>query len=126
MALGLILVAATAAAQADDRIFADGFEPCCRIGGVVSGLSGGGLVLQLTAVSVNEDKPIAGNGIYDFVSSVPTGTAYALSVKTQPTGQTCSLTISGGTMGLSNIDNADVICVGNLNWNSGTWGQNWN
>jgi hypothetical protein len=117
---------ATAATQ--ERIFANGFDPCCRIGGTVSGLAGTGLVLHLAAGSTAEDKPIAANGVYDFAASVAPGTAYTLSVKTQPSGQACTLSIGSGTMGSTDIDNANVACanVSKLMWDSGTWGQNWN
>jgi hypothetical protein len=120
------LAAAPMRASATERIFANGFDPCCRIGGTVSALAGNGLVLHLAAGAIAEDKSIHGNGLYDFSASVPPGTAYALSVKTQPTGQTCALAITSGSMGSSDIDNADVACTGNLQWDSGHWGQDWN
>jgi hypothetical protein len=113
-------------AASPERIFANGFDPCCRIGGTVSGLSGAGLVLHLGFGAIAEDKPIAGNGLYGFAASVPPGTAYTLGVKTQPAGQTCALAVAGGSMGSGDIDNADVTCTGNLKWDSGTWGQDWN
>jgi hypothetical protein len=121
-----LLLASSAAANAGDRIFADGFEACCRIGGTVYGLSGNGLVLHLSAGVVNENRPIASNGVYDFQSTVPPGTAFTLSIGTQPNAQVCSYTLSGGTMGNASITNADLVCGGNLIWNSGNWGQNWN
>jgi hypothetical protein len=124
----IALPARPAAAATQDRIFANGFDPCCRIGGTVSGLAGTGLVLHLAAGSIAEDKAIAGNGLYDFAASVPPGTAYALSIKTQPSGQTCTLGITGGTMGSADVANADVACANTpkLIWDSGTWGQDWN
>ena len=126
LVLALTLTAAQAA-TADDRIFADGMEPCCRIGGTVSGLSnGGGATLHLSAGAIAESKSVAGNGLYDFRSSVSPNTGYTLSLTMQPIGQTCSFTISTGTMGSTNISDADVICTTNLVWDSGTWGQNWN
>ncbi|MGB8636453.1 MAG: hypothetical protein WCD66_05540 [Rhodanobacteraceae bacterium] len=124
--IALLALPLAAQAATGDRIFEDGFDPCCSIGGTVSGLSGSGLVLHLHAGSIDEDKPIAANGLYRFAASVPTGTTYSLTVGTQPAGQTCSFTISGGNMGTSNIDNADLTCSGNLQWDSGTWGQDWN
>jgi hypothetical protein len=120
------LMTALPAVAGGDRLFADGFEPCCRIGGTVSGLADGGLVLHLAAGDIAEDRPVSANGIYDFTASVPPGTHYALAVATQPDAQTCRLSIDGGTMGGSAIDNADVVCTGNLEWDGGTWGQDWN
>jgi hypothetical protein len=113
-------------AASPQRIFANGFDPCCRIGGTVSGLGGMGLVLHLVFGSTAEDRPIAANGLYGFSASVPPGTAYTLGVKIQPAGQTCALAVTGGSMVNSDIDNADVTCTGNLKWDSGTWGQDWN
>lgn len=122
-----LLLAQSVNAAPPDRIFADGFEPCCRIGGTVSGLAAAGLVLHLDADTIHADKPVAGNGLYGFfAAAVPPGTAYSLSISAQPSGQTCAFTISAGTMGNSTIENADVICTGNLSWDSGNWGSNWN
>lgn len=121
------LLASTQPARAGgDRIFADGFDPCCQIGGTLTGLSGSGLVLHLDAGAVHEDKAIASNGLYQFAASVPTGTSYSLSFSSQPSGQTCSFSITGGTMGSSDIGNADVVCGGNLRWDQGNWGEPWN
>lgn len=52
----------SAAAGSPDHIFADGFDPCCQIGGTVSGLSSSGLVLHLSATAISEDHAISGNG----------------------------------------------------------------
>ena len=132
-ALALIWLASSlrmgaTASAASDRIFENGFDPCCKLGGTVSGLTGSGLVLHLHAGSIDEDKPIANNGLYQFAASVPNGTAFTLSVNTQPSGQTCTPTIASGTMGTSPIDNADIGCASgtHLIWDSGTWGQDWN
>jgi len=101
-----------AVAPAGDRIFIDGFEPCCKIGGTVSGVSGFALLLHLHAGSIDEEKAISKDGLYQFENSVPGGTAYTLGVEPpQPQGFVCAFTISGGTMGSSNIDSADVDCV---------------
>ncbi|MGH6682614.1 MAG: hypothetical protein ACRECA_01595 [Pseudolabrys sp.] len=131
LALTLIGAAWSAPSRANsattDRIFADGFENCCRLGGTVAGLSGSGLVLHLAAGSIAEDKPIGGSGLYNFIHPVPPGVVYTLSIKTQPNGQTCSLQTTGGTMGTTPFDNADVSCGGNLIWDRGSWDSgNWN
>ncbi|MDN5923890.1 MAG: hypothetical protein L0H70_02695 [Xanthomonadales bacterium] len=123
----LLLAATSARAAGSDRIFADGFDGCCRIGGTVAGLTGSELVLQLAAGAIAEDRAISGNGLYDFSAAVPSGTSYTLSVTIQPSGQTCTLAITGGTVS-GNVDNADVSCGANtkLTWDSGHWGQDWN
>jgi hypothetical protein len=114
-------------AAASERIFVNGFDPCCRIGGMVSGLSENGLVLHLASSGIAEDRPIASYGVYDFTKSVAPGKAYTLSVKTQPTGQTCALAKTTGTMGNSDVVDANVTCTGGnkLLWDIGTWGQDW-
>ncbi len=117
---GLWLTAASAANS--DRIFANGFDPCCQIGGTVSGLSGSGLVLHLAAGAIVEDHAIHQNGLYDFSASVPPSTAWTVTVKTQPPAQICQLSNTSGTMGSSNVDNVDVSCGSNaLIWDDGSW-----
>lgn len=117
----------SAAAGSPDHIFADGFDPCCQIGGTVSGLSSSGLVLHLSATAISEDHAISGNGPYDFAASVSTGTSWTVSVQAQPSGQTCQVTNASGTMGSSTVDSVDVTCGSNTliwdqgNWDSGTW-----
>ncbi|HET8898548.1 MAG TPA: hypothetical protein VFN09_07265 [Rhodanobacteraceae bacterium] len=124
-ALVLLGMASVHAAE-PERIFANGFDPCCRLGGTVLGLAGTGLVLHLAAGTIAEDKAIVGDGLYDFVASVPPSTPFTLAVTTQPAGQTCAVAIAAGSMGTTDITNADVSCAVNLQWDSGTWGQDWN
>lgn len=108
-----------------ERIFANGFEPCCQIGGTVSGLVGSGLVLQLDAGASSEGRPIVGNGLYRFAANVAPGTAYSIGITGQPDSQTCTLSISGGSMGSADVENANVACGGNLIWDQGNWGEPW-
>lgn len=125
--LGLGLFAGSDAQAGSDRIFANGFDPCCQIGGTVSGLTGSGLALHLDAGAVSEDLPIAANGLYQFAASVPTGTAYTVSVGSQPTGQNCHVANATGTIGSNDVDNVDVACgaIPALIWDQGDWGQDW-
>jgi hypothetical protein len=108
-----MLAFAAAPTVAGDRIHADGFEPCCRIGGSVSGLAGS-IVLHLHSGAIDDDEPVSGDGPYQFLVPVAPGANYALSVNApQPAGLTCAFTISSGIMGSSAIDNANVACVDN-------------
>jgi len=62
------------------------------VAGVVSGLTPG------TAVTLSEggqDLPVAVNGAFAFPGLLPTGTAYTVTIKTQPIGETC--TVANGT-----------------------------
>ncbi len=129
----LVLAGAVTQANAADHIFSDGLEPCCTLGGEVSGLSGNGLVLHLAAGAISEDKPVAANGgglrLYTFAKTASPGTAYVVTVTTQPTGQTCSLSNASGTMPSTAVTNINAICVAGparLNWNDGAWDDaNW-
>lgn len=128
---GLLLVlglAASSSANAgSERVFANGFEPCCRIGGLISGLSGSGLVLNLSAEAINENRSINANGLYLFVASVASGTAYTITLDSEPSGQACGLANASGTMGSGDIENVNVSCGASpdLIWDQGVWGQDW-
>ena len=118
-------IAMPGAASAGDRLFANGFEPCCRIGGTVSGLTGSGLVLHLSAGATQENRPVAGNGPYAFSALLPPGTAYVLSVGSQPGAQSCSFSEPAGTIGNGDVSTADLTCGTPLQWNSGHWNEYW-
>lgn len=125
LALGLAL--SMVAQAGSDRIFANGFESCCRLGGTVSGLTGSGLVLHLSAGVINENRTIGGNGLYAFATNVAPGTAYVVSVGSQPSGQICTLANASGTMGSNDFDLVDASCAINpaLIWDQGNWGKDW-
>jgi N-acetylneuraminic acid mutarotase len=79
------------------------------LGGSISGLTGSGLVLtnnNNALLSVN-----AGAGTVTFAfTNVPSGTAYALTVATQPLGLNCTLSNNTGTI-TANVTNIQVTCV---------------
>jgi exo-beta-1,3-glucanase (GH17 family) len=68
-------------------------EPFVTIGGTISGLSGT-VVLQ---ESGGATLPVRVNGPFTFTVPFGPGTAYAVTVQTQPAGQTCSVTSGAGT-----------------------------
>lgn len=134
MILSLIgLVGIASSASAADRIFADGFEPCCTLGGEVSGLAGGGLVLHLAAGAISENKPVNANGgesrLYTFANTAPPGTTYTVTITTQPASQICTLSNASGIMASVPVENINVACVAGsagLNWDDGAWDDgNW-
>jgi hypothetical protein len=126
-ALAATLTAASVAAATQERIFSNGFDPCCRVGGTVSGLTGSGLVLHLVGTgAVSENLAIDQDGLFDFATTIPTGDVYGVTIHGQPASQTCVVTHAAGTMGEIDIDDVTVTCGGNLQWDSGTWGQDWN
>ncbi len=79
------------------------------IGGMVSGLSGAGLVLQDDA---GDNLPVSTNGPFSFATPIASGGPYNVTVLTQPAGpvQSCTVT-SGGGIASSNINSVVVSCI---------------
>jgi len=77
------------------------------IGGTVAGLTGSGLVL---ADNGGNNLPVSANGAFTFTTALAGGTGYAVTVQTQPSGQTCSVSNASGTVGSSNVTNVSVQC----------------
>ena len=75
------------------------------IGGIVSGLTGTGLVLQ----DMYGNLSVSANGPFTFSNSVTSGAAYSVTVSTQPTGQSCTVTNGSGTAN-ANVTNVQVVC----------------
>ncbi|MGH8287506.1 MAG: lactonase family protein [Steroidobacteraceae bacterium] len=79
------------------------------IGGTVSGLTGTGLVLQDNG---GDNLSVTANGAFTFATKVDSGGAYAVTVLTQPSGQTCTVADGTGTTGSANVTNVAVNCTG--------------
>ncbi len=81
------------------------------VGGLVAGLSGSGLVLQLNDAN---DLPVMSNGSFSFPPLL-SGTAYTVRVKdgAQPSGpvQKCTIANGRGTVGAQAISNIQVTCA---------------
>ena len=82
------------------------------IGGTVSGLSGTGLVLQNNG---GDNFTVSANGAFTFSSAIASGSAYAVTVLTQPSNpsQICTVTNGSGSVGSSDVTNVAVTCVAN-------------
>jgi len=80
------------------------------LGGTVSGLKGSGLVLRTNAF---DQVQLTADGTFTFQVPLADGTAYSISVATQPTNplQTCTLTNGSGTIDNANVTNIEVNCV---------------
>lgn len=78
------------------------------IGGIVSGLSGS-VVLQNNGA---DNKTVTSSGAFTFSTPVMQGKTYAVTVLTQPAGQTCTVTNGAGTV-TNNVTNVNVTCVSN-------------
>lgn len=77
------------------------------VGGTISGLSGT-VVLRNNG---GNDLSNTTNGAYSFSTAIATGVAYAVTVLTQPSGQTCTVSNGSGTISAANITNVTVSCV---------------
>jgi len=77
------------------------------IGGTVSGLTGTGLVLQDNG---GNNLAVSASGSFTFSTAVASGAAYSVTVLTQPTGQSCTVTSGSGTA-TANVSNVQVTCA---------------
>jgi hypothetical protein len=83
--------------------------PTYTIGGTISGLSGT-VVLQNNA---GDDLSRSANGSFTFATGLGDGAAYAVTVLTQPAGQTCTVSSGSGTVASANVTNVSVACTSN-------------
>ena len=84
--------------------------PQYSIGGTLSGLaSGDSVVLQDNG---GNNTTVSANGNISFSTQIDSGSTYAVTVLTQPTGQTCSVMNGSGTAS-ANVTNVTVDCSGN-------------
>ena len=78
-----------------------------QVGGTVSGLSGT-VALQDNG---GDDLSVSASGAFTFATALAAGSAYNVTVKTNPAGQTCSVANGSGTVGSSDITNIAVTCT---------------
>jgi len=79
------------------------------VGGNLTNLTGT-VVLQNNG---GDNLTLTNNGSFTFSNYVTQGSTYDVTVLTQPSGQTCTVTNRGGTMGNSNVTNVGVNCTNN-------------
>ena len=98
------------------------------VGGTASGLSGT-VVLQDNSA---DDLSLSASGTFTFATALPGGAAYSVTVKTNPSGQSCTVTNGSGTVGSANVTNVAVSCAAsatsaadNFNRADGALGANW-
>lgn len=73
----------------------------------ISGLSSSGLVLMVNAQAVSV---ASGTSSQSLATSLAEGSSYSVTIQSQPTGQTCSVTGGAGTIGSANVTNVVVSC----------------
>jgi len=109
------IVNATGVADTSNAAAANNVTVTCvghTVSGTISGLSTGlSVVLQNNGGS---NLTVSANGAFSFPGTLANGTAFAVTVLTQPVGQTCSVTNATGTIDTSNVttsNNVIVTCV---------------
>lgn len=90
------------------------------VGGSVSGLASGTLVLQNNG---GDDLSLTSNGGFTFGTAVAGGAAYAVTVRTQPAGQSCSVRNGAGTVASANVGSVEVSCGAVVALPEGDWKQ---
>lgn len=86
------------------------------IGGMVSGLApGNSVVLQN---NMGDDLTVTADGDFIFPTALVDGSAYAVTVLTQPDdpAQFCTVTNGTGTIAGGNVTNVDVNCINRFFW----------
>ena len=77
------------------------------LSGTVNGLTGTGLVLQNDLAN---NLTVSGNGAFTFAAPVTIGSPFSVTVLTQPTGQSCTVTNGSGIV-QANITTVLVSCA---------------
>lgn len=77
------------------------------ISGTVSGLSSGTLTLALN--STTETLALTANGAFSLTTQIPEDTTYAVTVSSNPSSLTCTVTNGSGTI-TANVTNVTVTC----------------
>ena len=80
--------------------------PTYAVGGSVSFLSGT-VVLQDNG---GDDLSVSTNGPFNFATKLAGGAAYNVTVKTNPSGQSCSVANGSGTIAAADVSNVAVTC----------------
>jgi hypothetical protein len=82
-------------------------SPSFSLGGTISGLTAAGLVLANGAATVS---PAAAATSFTFPTSLVTAASFNVTVATQPSGQTCTVSNGQGVILTSSVDNVVVAC----------------
>jgi environmental stress-induced protein Ves len=90
--------------------------PTYTISGTITGLTASGMQLENNGASA---QTIASGATTFSFTGVPSGSAYAITVSTQPTGLTCSVANGGGTIS-GNVTNVAIACSATTFTISGT------
>src|SRR6266542_1410430 len=81
------------------------------VGGTLSGLSGDAVTLQDNGSY--DTLTLGANGTFTFAKPLKNRSAYAVTVLTQPSGQTCTVANGTGAISGANVTNVAVSCSPN-------------
>ena len=81
--------------------------PAFTIGGTVGGLTSPGLVLRNNG---GDRLAIQVAGTFTFPTPLKTGSAYSVTVSSQPPEQTCTVSAASGMVGTANVTGVLVAC----------------
>jgi sugar lactone lactonase YvrE len=80
------------------------------VGGTLSGLTGA--VPVKLALNGGAPLPLGATGSFMFATALPSGSNYAVTIDTQPAGQTCTITNGSGVLA-ANVTGVTVACAAN-------------
>ena len=86
-------------------------NPTFIIGGTVSGLNTGASVTLLD--NATDSLTVSTNGTFTFKTALATGAGYDVTIASQPSNETCTITNASGTVASANVSNVSVSCVTN-------------
>ena len=89
------------------------------IGGTVSGLKSSTSVTLLD--NGGDPDTVSTNGSFVFSTALATGTTYSVTVGTEPTGETCTVSNGSGTVGTADVTNVAVVCSSNSGGGGAYW-----
>ncbi|HUJ16655.1 MAG TPA: LamG domain-containing protein, partial [Nitrospirota bacterium] len=78
------------------------------VGGVVSGLTGTGLVLTNNG---GDNLALSSNGTFTFPTGLSSNATYSVASVAQPGGKQCVVTSGTGTVGSANVTDVAVVCT---------------
>lgn len=87
------------------------------VGGSISGLRASGLVLSNGSATLSL---ASGATSFSFSAKKSTGETYSVAIQSNPTGQTCNLSNSVGTVGSQSISDISILCSDSTGVLSGT------
>jgi hypothetical protein len=91
--------------------------PTYTVGGTVSGLNTGTSVTLLD--NGTDALTVSVNGTFKFKTALASGKTYSVTVGTQPTGETCTVTGGSGTVGTKNVTTVKVTCASSTTFTIG-------